>query len=59
MLPARQKIASAQFEQVKAEVAHDVLQVTAEAERAYYEVLGATNTKNLRFRIVEASPSFI
>ena len=55
MLPARQKIASAQFEQVKAEVAHDVLQVTAEAERAYYEVLGAANTKNLRFRIVEAS----
>ena len=55
MLPARQKIASAQFEQVKAEVAHDVLQVTAEAEHAYYEVLGAANTKNLRFRIVEAS----
>ncbi len=55
MLPARQKIAAAQFEQVKAEVAHDVLQVTAETERAYYEALGAINTKNLRFSVMEAA----
>jgi cobalt-zinc-cadmium efflux system outer membrane protein len=55
MLPARQKIAAAQFEQVKAEVAHDVLQVTAEAERAYYEALGAANIKHLRSRVVAAA----
>jgi cobalt-zinc-cadmium efflux system outer membrane protein len=55
MLPARQKIATAQFEQVKAEVAHDVLQVAAETERAYYEALGAINTKNLRFSVMEAA----
>jgi cobalt-zinc-cadmium efflux system outer membrane protein len=55
MLPARQKIAAAQFEQVKAEVAHDVLQVAAETERAYYEALGAINTKNLRFSVMEAA----
>jgi len=55
MLPARRKIAAAQFEQVKSEVAHDVLQASAEVEQAYYEVLGAANTKDLRFRIVEAA----
>jgi outer membrane protein, heavy metal efflux system len=55
MLPARQKIAGAQFEQVKAEVAHDVLQLSAEAEQAYYEVLGAANLKHLRYRVVEAA----
>jgi cobalt-zinc-cadmium efflux system outer membrane protein len=55
MQPARQKIAAAQFEQVKAEVAHDVLHTSAEVEQAYYEVLGAAHIRQLRAQIVETT----
>jgi outer membrane protein, heavy metal efflux system len=55
MLPARRKLAAAQFEQVKAEVAHAVLQVSAETEQAYYEAIAAANTRDLRSQIVEAT----
>ena len=55
MLPARQKIAAARFEQAKASVAYDVLSVVSEVEAAYFEVQGASNIRNVRSRIAEAT----
>jgi outer membrane protein, heavy metal efflux system len=55
MLPARKKIAAAQFDQVKAEVAHEVLKVSAEVEQAYYGVLAAAHIRQLRAQIVEST----
>jgi len=59
MLPARQKIAAARFEQAKASVADDVLSVVSEVEAAYFEVQGAVNIRQVRSRIVEASGASI
>jgi cobalt-zinc-cadmium efflux system outer membrane protein len=55
MLPARKKIAAARFEQTKAMVADEVLSIVSEVEKAYFEVQGAANSRQVRARIVEAS----
>jgi cobalt-zinc-cadmium efflux system outer membrane protein len=55
MLPARKKIASLQFEQIQAEVAQKILDLSAEAEHAYFDVVGAANIRQLRFRVAEAA----
>jgi len=55
MLPARKKIAAARFEQTKAMVADEVLSIISEVEKAYFEVQGAANSRQVRARIVETS----
>ncbi len=55
MLPARKKIAAARFEQTKAMVADEVLSIVSEVEKAYFEVQGAANIRQVRAQIVEAS----
>ena len=55
MLPARKKIAAARFEQTKAKVANEVLSIVSEVEKAYFEVQGAANSRQVRARIVETS----
>jgi cobalt-zinc-cadmium efflux system outer membrane protein len=55
MLPARKKIAAARFEQTKAMVADEVLSIVLEVEKAYFEVQGAANSRQVRARIVETS----
>ena len=55
MLPARKRIAAARFEQTKAMVADEVLSIVSEVEKAYFEVQGAANNRQVRARIVETS----
>ena len=55
MLPARKKIAAARFEQTKAMVAHEILSIVSEVEKAYFEVQGAANIRQVRAGIVETS----
>ena len=55
MLPARKKIAAARFEQTKAMVAAEVIAIVSEVEKAYFEVQGAANSRQVRARIVETS----
>ena len=55
MLPARKKIAAARFEQIKAMVADEVLSIVSEVEKAYFEVQGAANIRQVSAQIVEAS----
>ena len=55
ILPARKKIAAARFEQTKTMVADEVLSIVSEVEKAYFEVQGAANSRQVRARIVETS----
>jgi outer membrane protein, heavy metal efflux system len=53
MLPARKRLAAAQFEQTKLHVATEVLKLAIEVEKAYYELLGAKSVAALRRLVVE------
>jgi cobalt-zinc-cadmium efflux system outer membrane protein len=55
MLPARKKIAATRFEQIKAMVADEILSIVSEVEKAYFEVQGAANNRQVRACIVETS----
>ncbi len=55
MLPARKKLAAAQFEQIKFRVADEVLKLVKEVEKTYSEVLGAKQVAEMRQLIVQAA----
>jgi cobalt-zinc-cadmium efflux system outer membrane protein len=55
MLPARKKLAAAQFEQAKLRVSNEVLNLATEVKKTYFEVLGAKEIKAVREQIAEAS----
>ena len=55
MIPARRKIASDQFEQVKLEVADEVLSFALEVRTAYYNVVSARQVADMRKMIAYAA----
>jgi cobalt-zinc-cadmium efflux system outer membrane protein len=55
MLPARKKLATIQFERVKLQVADEVLKLTFEVRKAYYEAIGAKQIKQMRQHIAQAT----
>ena len=57
MQPARKKLSAIRFEQVKLQVADDVIQLVAEVRRAYYSALGARQVRDLRNEIASAGQS--
>ena len=57
MLPARKKLSAIRFEQVKLQVADEVIQLVAEVRRTYYSALGARQVRDLRNEITSAARS--
>jgi cobalt-zinc-cadmium efflux system outer membrane protein len=55
MLPARKKLSAIRFEQVKLQVADEVIQLVAEVRKSYFSVLGAKQIKALRKEITSAA----
>ncbi|MGD2099146.1 MAG: TolC family protein [Desulfobacterales bacterium] len=55
MQPARKKLSTIRFEQVKLQVADEVIQMVAEVRKAYFTVLGAKQIRNLRNEIALAA----
>ncbi len=55
MLPARQKLAAMQFEEVKLTVADEVLKLAADARAAYFRAIGARQIEQMRRHIAEAA----
>ena len=54
MQPARKKLSAIRFEQVKLQVADEVIQLVAEVRRAYFSALGARHVRDLRNEIASA-----
>ncbi len=57
MLPARKRLSAIRFEQVKLQVADEVIQLVAEVQKSYFSVLGARQIRDLRNEIVFAAGS--
>ena len=57
MQPARKKLSAIHFEQVKLQVADEVIQLVAEVRRIYYSALGAKQVRDLRNEITAAARS--
>ena len=57
MQPARKKLSAIRFEQVKLQVADEVIQLVAEVRRTYYSALGARQVRDLRSEITSAARS--
>ncbi len=57
MQPARKKLSTIRFEQVKLQVAYEVIQMVAEVRKAYFTVLGARQIRDLRNEIALAAGS--
>ena len=57
MQPARKKLSAIHFEQVKLQVANEVIQLVAEVRRTYYSALGAKQVRGLRNEITAAARS--
>jgi cobalt-zinc-cadmium efflux system outer membrane protein len=57
MQPARKKLSAIHFEQVKLQVADEVIQLVAEVRRTYYSALGARQVRDLRNEITAAARS--
>jgi cobalt-zinc-cadmium efflux system outer membrane protein len=57
MLPARKKLSAIRFEQVKLQVADEVIKLVAEVQKSYFSVLGARQIRDLRNEIVFAAGS--
>ena len=55
MQPARKKLSTIRFEQVKLQVADEVIQMVAEVRKAYFMVLGARQIRDLRNEIALAA----
>ena len=55
MLPARQKLSTIRFEQVKLHVADKVIQFAADVEKSYFSAIGAKQIKNMRNEITLAA----
>jgi cobalt-zinc-cadmium efflux system outer membrane protein len=55
MLPARKKLSSIRFEQVKLQVADEVIELAAEVRKSYFTVLGARQIRDLRKEITSAA----
>ncbi len=53
--PSRQRIAQADFERVKLEVADSVLNLLADVHKGYYEMLGAKQVAAMRRAVAEAA----
>jgi len=57
MQPARKKLSAIRFEQVKLQVADEVIQLVAEVRKTYYSSLGARQVRDLRSEITSAARS--
>jgi cobalt-zinc-cadmium efflux system outer membrane protein len=55
MLPARKKLSAISFEQVKLQVASEVIQLVADVRTAYFTTLGAKQIRDLRSKITLAA----
>ena len=55
MLPARRKLSTIRFEQVKLHVADKVIQFAADAEKSYFSAIGAKQINNMRNEITLAA----
>ena len=55
MLPARKKLSAIRFEQVKLQVADEVIQWVADVRKSYFLVLGARQIRDLRKEITSAA----
>ena len=55
MQPARKKLSAIHFEQVKLQVADEVIQLVAKVRRTYYSALGARQVRDLRNEITAAA----
>ena len=55
MLPARKKLSNIRFEQVKLQVADEVIQMVADVRKSYFKVLGARQIRDLRNEITLAA----
>jgi cobalt-zinc-cadmium efflux system outer membrane protein len=55
MLPARKKLSAIRFEQIKLQVADEVIQLVAEVRKSYFSVLGARQIRDLRNEITSAA----
>jgi cobalt-zinc-cadmium efflux system outer membrane protein len=55
MQPARKKLSTIRFEQVKLQVADEVIQMVAEVRKSYFTVLGARQIRDLRNEITLAA----
>jgi cobalt-zinc-cadmium efflux system outer membrane protein len=55
MQPARKKLSAIRFEQVKLQVADEVIQLAAEVRKSYFTVLGARQIRDLRKEITSAA----
>jgi cobalt-zinc-cadmium efflux system outer membrane protein len=57
MQPARKRLSAVRFEQVKLQVADEVIRMVAEVRRNYYSALGARQVRDLRNEITSAAQS--
>jgi len=57
MLPARKKLSAIRFEQVKLQVADEVIRLAADVKKSYFSALGAKQIRDLRKEIVLAAES--
>ena len=55
MQPARKKLSAIRFEQVKLQVADEVIQMVAQVRKSYFTVLGARQIRDLRNEITLAA----
>jgi cobalt-zinc-cadmium efflux system outer membrane protein len=55
MLPARKKLSAIRFEQVKLQIADEVIRWVADVRKSYFSALGAEQTRNLRNEITRAA----
>jgi cobalt-zinc-cadmium efflux system outer membrane protein len=55
--PARKKLSAIHFEQVKLQIADEVIQLVAEVRKTYYSTLGAKQVRDLRNEISSAARS--
>ena len=55
MQPARKKLSAIRFEQVKLQVADEVIQMVAQVKKSYFTVLGASQIRDLRNEITLAA----
>jgi cobalt-zinc-cadmium efflux system outer membrane protein len=55
MLPARKKLAAAQFEQAQLRVSNEVLNLATTVKQAYFEVVGAIQIKSMREQVTRTA----
>jgi cobalt-zinc-cadmium efflux system outer membrane protein len=55
MLPARKKLSAIRFEQVKLQVADEVIQLVAEVRKSYFSAVGARQIRDVKKEITSAA----